>query len=420
MSLGGTIAVVRMFARAAGRLPAGHLWYLLRRMRNEKPHRFDGQVRINTFFPPHPSAAFERFLSAVIERRRVPFSTYLAVTGDCPFKCPHCSYGHRPAGGLSTGELLDVIEQVRSIGTCTLGLTGGEPLLRGDLEDLVAAAGGAGFSPRAGAWPGDSRGRSSMATILFTTGHGLSDRRARRLAEAKLTCLTVGIESDDASAHDAIRGASGSFEAAAQAVQVSKAAGIYTAISTVGTRERIASGELERMYDLARRWGVGEFRLLAPVATGSAAGCGSFMLSDDERRTLYDFHVLHNRRRGGPAVASFAYLESAEMFGCGAGYHHLFIDAAGEVCPCDLTPLSFGNVMREPLAEIWRRMGELFTAPRRGCLMGELAPRLASARGDGGPGALPLPREQSEQLCASCAVKGPLPECYRRLPAEKG
>ena len=166
MSLGGTIAVMRMFARAVGRLPAGHLWYLLRRMRNEKPHRFGGQARINTFFPPHPSAAFDRFLSAVIERRRVPFSTYLAVTGDCPFKCPHCSYGRRPKGGLETGELLDVIEQVRSIGTCTLGLTGGEPLLRDDLEDLVAAASGAGAPLPSGPGRGEREDRGAMATIL--------------------------------------------------------------------------------------------------------------------------------------------------------------------------------------------------------------------------------------------------------------
>ncbi len=395
-------------------MPAGHLWYLLRRMRNEKPHRFDGQVRINTFFPPHPSAAFDRFLSAVIERRRVPFSTYLAVTGDCPFKCPHCSYGRRPSGGLETSELLDVIEQVRAIGTCTLGLTGGEPLLRDDIEDLVAAASGASDT----SVPSPKRGSPGpMATILFTTGHGLTDERARRLAEAKLTCMTVGIESDDPDAHDAIRGAAGSFEQARQAVRASKEAGIYTAVSTVGTRERIASGELERMFDLAAKWGVGEFRLLAPVATGSAAGCESFGLSPSQQQALYDFHVAHNRRRPGPAVASFAYLESPDMFGCGAGYHHLFIDAAGEVCPCDLTPLSFGNVPDEPLAEIWRRMGEIFTAPRHNCLMREISPELASAADEAA--SLPLPRERSEQLCANCARRHPLPECYRRLLAGK-
>jgi MoaA/NifB/PqqE/SkfB family radical SAM enzyme len=385
-----------MFARAAGCLPASHLWYLLGRMRNEKPHRFGNQTRINTFFPPYPSAAFDRFLAGIIARRRLPFSTYLAVTGDCPYRCPHCSYGGRPKGGLTTRELLDIVGQACSLGACTLGFTGGEPLLRADLEELVAAA-----------------SSGSMATILFTTGHSLTPVRARRLAEAGLTCLTVGIESADRGAHDEVRQVRGSFEEARQAVRVSKEAGIYTALSTVGTREKIASGELERVYALACQWGVGELRLLAPVATGSAASRGSIMLSPRERRMLYDFHVDHNRRRGGPAVASFAYLESAEVFGCGAGYHHLFIDAAGEVCPCDLTPLSFGNVTREPLAGIWDRMGGLFARPRRSCLMGEIAGKLEAA--PGGARGLPLPRAQSEELCASCAAGQDLPEGYRRL-----
>ena len=49
-------------------------------------------------------------------------------------------------------------------------------------------------------------------------------------------------------------------------------AGIYTAISTIATHERLQSGELERMYQLGRSWGVSEFRILAPVATGGRSG----------------------------------------------------------------------------------------------------------------------------------------------------
>jgi len=391
MTLSARLRVMRMFARMIGRVPIGHLWYLWGKMQNEKPHRFRGQTRINTFFPPHPSRAFERFCASVIERARVPFSTYLAVTPHCPFHCSHCSYAGRSADEMSTREMLDVIEQIKGLGTCTVGLTGGEPMLRADLAELVAAA-----SPE-------------MASIVFTTGRGLDERRARELADAGVTCITVGIESADAAAHDAVRGAAGSFDEARAAVGACRAAGIYAAVSTVGTREKLAGGELDRMYDLACEWGVGEFRLLAPVATGALAGCAAAMLSDDEMKALADFHVMHNRSPGGPVVASFAYLESPELFGCGAGYHHLFIDAAGEVCPCDLTPLSFGSVRAEPLADIWSRMGEHFARPRCGCLMGQLA------QGIPADGPLPLPPEQSESICPRCSDADTLPGAYERL-----
>jgi MoaA/NifB/PqqE/SkfB family radical SAM enzyme len=388
----GLLSVLRMFARMVGRLPAGHLWYLLRRMRNEKPHRFAGRTRINTFFPPHPSPAFERFCQAVIARRRVPFSTYLAVTGRCPYHCGHCSYAGRGGEELPTQPMLDVVSQVKALGTCTLGFTGGEPMLRDDLPQLVAAAG------------------PEMATIVFTAGCTLDAARAKELSRAKLTCVTVGVESADPVAHDAVRGAAGSFDEARQAVAVCRDAGLYTAVSTMATREKLASGEMGRMYALAEGWGCGELRVLTPVATGGWASCAAEMLSPDERRALADFHVRCNRRRdGGPAVACFAYLESPDLFGCGAGYHHLFIDAAGEVCPCDLTPLSFGSVTREPLEAIWRRMGEHFPRPRCRCLMADLAGRIPAGA------ALPLPREQSERLCPPPDADEPLPEAYRRI-----
>jgi len=391
MTLSARLRVARMFARMIGHVPMGHLWYLWRRMRNEKPHRFKGQTRINTFFPPYPSQAFDRFCKAVIERARVPFSTYLAVTAQCPFHCAHCSYAGRGGEEMSTERMLDVIGQVKALGTCTLGFTGGEPMLRGDLVQLVSAA-----SPE-------------MATIVFTTGRGLTGRKASELARAGVTCVTVGIESADPATHDAVRGVEGSFDEARAAVMACRDAGVYAALSTVGTRERLAGGELDRMYALAYQWGVGEFRLLAPVATGALAGCAAAMLSDDEMQALADFHVTHNRRPGGPAVASFAYLESADMFGCGAGYHHLFIDAAGEVCPCDLTPLSFGSVRTELLADIWSRMAEHFSRPRCGCLMGQLA------QGISADGPLPLPPEQSESICPRCTDADALPGAYKRL-----
>ena len=398
MSLAVRFSVVRMFGRMVGRVPAGHLWLLLRRMRNERPHRFAGTTRINTFFPPYPSRAFDRFCEAVVRRRRVPFSTYLAVTGRCPYRCPHCSYAGRRDGEMTTRQMLDVIAQVKDLGTCTLGLTGGEPMLRDDLPELIAAAG------------------PQMASILFTSGHRLDAARAGALAAAKLTCVTIGIESADRDRHDEVRGVGGSFEEARAAAAACRDAGLYLAVSTVATRQRIASGELQQMYDLAAEWGAREFRILAPVATGGWLGCGRQMLSPEETRTLVDFHVRHNRRRGllraqprAPAVACFAYLESADLFGCGAGYHHLFIDATGEVCPCDLTPLSFGNVLREPLAGIWQRMGKWFGRPRCRCLMERLAGRIPA----GTP--LPVPPEQSQRLVGLCPPDEPLPEGYRRL-----
>ena len=131
------ISLAPVFLRCVGKVPLKHLVYMAKQMRNEYPHRHDGRIHVNAFFPPWPSGAYDRFLEAVFSRERVPFSTYFAVTDKCPYSCPHCSYGRHVGGELDTDKAIEVIKQIRSIGTVTIGFTGGEPLVREDIVKLV-------------------------------------------------------------------------------------------------------------------------------------------------------------------------------------------------------------------------------------------------------------------------------------------
>ena len=99
------------------------------------------------------------------------------------------------------------------------------------------------------------------------------------------------------------------------------------------------------------------------------------------------------------------------MFGCGAGFHHLFIDAIGNVCPCDLTPLSFGNVFEEPLEKIWLKMGQVFDLPRCGCLMKEICTKTSNLMDS----KLPLDSEKSFDLCQAVSRDDKLPKVYKNL-----
>jgi MoaA/NifB/PqqE/SkfB family radical SAM enzyme len=394
MKLHDWLKLSPVFLKCFGKLPASHLWYLAKQFKNEHPHHHNGMLYINTFFPPYPSKPFDRFLDTVIERKRVPYSTYFAVTDKCPFNCPHCSYGLHKKGSLDTEQALNVIGQIKSLGTVTVGFTGGEPLLRDDIIELVSFVG------------------DETATILFTTGHRLTKELANQLLNAGLDCIMIGIESDDWAEHDKVRGVAGSFDEAIKAIGLSLEAGLYTAISTVGIKEKIKNGQIQKLAQLAEDYGVHEFRVLEPIPTGSFYNQKGEVLSKDESIELADFHKQWNRKNRGPAISGFSYLESDEMFGCGAGFHHLFIDAIGNVCPCDLTPLSFGNMLDEPLEDIWLRMGEHFDLPRCGCLMKEVCSKMADLVDDQ---ELPLSTEKTLKLCETIDSKGQLPTVYKNL-----
>lgn len=399
MRIRTALQLVPVFVKSIRRLPLRHVWYLTRQLRYEQLRVHEDRIYVNTFLPPIPSPAFDRLLDAVIRKRRVPFSTYFAVTDRCPFQCPHCSYGRRASGEMTTAQALDVVEQIKGLGTTTLGFSGGEPLLREDLPDLIQSVG------------------PNTETILFTTGHRLDAGKASQLKQAGLNNLMVGLESDRPSEHDTVRVSPGSFDEGIEAIRLSLEAGLYTAISTVATHDKIASGTIEKMAALATDLKVHEFRILEPVPTGRALGEASAVLTAEERQGLTEFHKQWNRAKRGPAIASFSHLESRAMFGCGAGYHHLYIDANGEVCPCDLTPLSFGNVLNTPLADLWQQMGEVFTQPRCSCFAAETCCDLAE-KSPGCP--LPLPPEEAKDLCQSRPCEGPLPRVYDNLSGEKG
>ncbi|MGM0490453.1 MAG: radical SAM/SPASM domain-containing protein [Planctomycetota bacterium] len=388
------LTLTPLFFKCLGKLPTSHLLYLARQFRHEYPHRHDGKLYINAFFPPYPSKPFDRFLANTLQGKRVPYSVYFGVTDRCPFKCAHCSYGMHREGRLTTEQAIDVIGQIKSLSAATIGFTGGEPLMRDDLVELVRAVG------------------EDMSSVLFTTGHRLTEELARELKHAGLDTIMIGLESDDLSEHDGIRGVPGSFSEALSAVALSRDAGFHTAISTVATKQKIADGKIERMAELAARHGVHEFRILEPVPTGRFHHRKDQILSQAESKQLADFHKQWNRGNRRPAISAFSHLESDEMFGCGAAFHHLFIDALGNVCPCDLTPLSFGNVLEQPLEDIWSGLGELFPLPRRGCLMYDLCKRTDMFEG---ASQLPLSPQESASLCRTLPTPTSLPGIYSRL-----
>jgi MoaA/NifB/PqqE/SkfB family radical SAM enzyme len=372
------------------RVNLGFIWFTYKKYRNERPHWFNNKIIINSCFPPYPSKAFDRFADILLNQERKPFVVNFAITSNCPYSCPHCSYGKRKNEDLSTDEILKLINEIKDMGTAILGITGGEPMLRTDLEEIVTTA------------PPD------LTTVIFTTGYNLNKKRAEKLHKAGVGCITFGIESTDPKIQDKVRGKKGSLQNTINAIKLCKDAGIYTAIGTIGTRERLKNGELDRIYDLAKSLDVGEMRLIFPMSTGRWVGKTENILRNEEIKLLNEFQIKQNRKRSGPIVASIAYLESEDIMGCNAGYNYLFIDSSGEVCPCDLTPLSFGNIKDRPLNEIWKDMEKYFQRPRLNCLMGEISPRIKADF-------FPLPPNESKKLIPKLDENLPYPLVHKKL-----
>ncbi len=373
----------RFFAAVAGRPPISRMEpavaaFFRDYLAGEKAVRFGRRHVVNSHFPPYPSPAFDRlvegFASLGDAANRRLFSVTVAVTNRCSFRCRHCYNAGRDPHDLSLAAYRKLAARLADLGAVSVTLSGGEPLLRDDLEEIVAAF---------------ARGPS---VNLNTTGWGLTAARARRLRRAGLFGAGISLDSDREEEHDRQRGRRGAFRRALAALKAAGTGGLYPYVITVANRALL---ERERFFSLlafARRAGALEVHLLEPCAVGRLAGRRDLLLKPRDRRRIVAYQRAVADRDDLPILSTFTYLESGDNFGCGAGLTHLYVDGSGEVGPCNLVPLSFGNIRRDPLDDILQEMGRCFRRPRTSCIGQVLSPFIAGDR-------FPLPPEESRRLC---------------------
>lgn len=332
----------------------------LRLLRHEKIVEHGGKFIVSSFFPPIPTKAFFRVFENYINdtpfqdfancMRRAPTSVHIALTNKCMYSCKHCCNRFKGKNEMSTSEILDLISQLQDMGTALFGFTGGEPLLRKDLIEIIKAV--------------DDR----SVTILLTTGYGLDREKAKELKRARLFSTLISLDSSKEEVHDENRGYSGAYEIALKAIRNSLEARLYTMIATVATNENLGNGDMENLFKLGKELGVHEIRVGDMIPTGNLINLSpEDLLSQESREILKELHLKYNKKKDYPKISVFSYIESGEIFGCTAGVFHSYIDAEGNLYPCDFVPISFGNVRDKPIKELWQKMRETIRHPKRSC-----------------------------------------------------
>ena len=341
----------------------------------EKVVEFGDQLVLNTHFPPYPSSAFDQLLSHFDRVDESPLhSVTFAVTNRCPYSCWHCYNADRCQRDIPLDGMREVAAQLQEQGAIMVALSGGEPMLRDDLEEIAAA-----FDDH-------------TCLTLNTTGFGFTPKRAAALRKNGLFAVGVSLDSIDPEEHDRMRGHSGAFHIALDALQTAEVNGLYPYVVAVATREFLDPERFWKFIDFIGETPAREIHLLEPCPTGRLAGQEEIALDSRERQLILRYQLQVSQREDLPILSSFAHMESPDAFGCGAGLTHLYIDGSGEVSPCNLVPLSFGNVAQDPLEEILGRMRCSFCKPRTVCVGRVLAPHIPDEQ-------LPTPPAVSRRLC---------------------
>lgn len=312
--------------------------------------RWKGKRVTNSFAPPVGSRPQFRALKNLTKThllgRTSPVAMTFAVTYRCMCNCVHCSAAYHLRENnqeLSTEEAKKLIDDSQDIGITILAFTGGEPLIRADIFELISYV-----------------NQKKTMPIMFTNGLLLTDENIKRLVDAGLYSLFVSIDSPDPEEHDKWRGMPGLFDKAVEGMMKMKSQGVMVGISSYASRSGTEKGLYKKMHKFAQELGVHNLMLFDNVPTGRRLKDMSDTLTKEQRNEIMEFsaHIFSNNII--PPLSSQAWQNSLEAYlggiGCLAANLQYYVSAYGEVSPCDFAPLSFGNIREKPLKKIWRKM----------------------------------------------------------------
>ncbi len=279
-------------------------------------------------------------------------------TTRCNLHCRHCGSDCSVQSRQKDMPLedflgaLDTIPKSHRPKDFTVVLTGGEPLLRPDIEQVGKALRERGFL-----WSMVSNGWFYDASLH------------RRLMAAGLGALTISLDGLEAT-HDWMRGVPGSFRRTLGAIATFAPEPRLNADVVTCVHQRNLP-ELEQLYTLLEGMGVRQWRLFTIIPIGRAAQEPLMHLSDEQFVTLMEF-IAAKRRAGGRMNVTFScegYLGRYEekvrsgRFFCHAGINIASVLIDGSICACpniDRERFSQGNIYRDNFFEVWDRRFQPF------------------------------------------------------------
>ena len=294
------------------------------------------------------------------------------TTTRCNLACAHCrrlESDEAAIEDLSTAQAIDLIEQLAELGKeqsfmPVLVFSGGEPLCRQDLFELIGQAGSLGIIP-----------------ALATNGTLIDPAAAKTIRDSGIVRVAISLDGATAEVHDKMRQAEGAFQSALEGIRHLHEEKVPFQINVTLTKHN--AEQLEDIYELARSLGAVAVHIfmLVPVGCGQVLAETDMLSPQQYEQKLLEICRLESRGQIQLKVTCGPHYErvireqglyqgrmktghpggsvpgrsghSGSSRGCLAGLGVLFVGHQGDVFPCGYLPVRCGNVLEEKLSEIW-------------------------------------------------------------------
>lgn len=292
---------------------------------------------------------------------RAPMIIYWELTTACGLACQHCRATAMPdpaPGELTTEQAIALLDEITGFGEPLphIVMTGGDPLRRPDLFELIAAATERGIGV-------------SLAPAV--TGLLTRDLLAR-LVDAGVQAISLSLDGSSAEHHDGLRGVQGTFEQTLVALDWAAEVGLPVQVNTLVTATTAA--DLPAVFELLKTKTLQQWSLFFLISVGRGATLKEMAPGDAERlmrwlseigrgapfrvktteAMLYRRVAARAMERAGKTREEIEHSPVARGFGIRDGNGIVFVSHVGEITPSGFLPLTLGNVKQDSLVDVYR------------------------------------------------------------------
>jgi AdoMet-dependent heme synthase len=298
-----------------------------------------------------------------------PMLVIWEVTQACDLACVHCRASAQPDRNpkeLTTEQGFRLLDEIRRFGEPLLVFTGGDPLKRPDLFELIRHAVKIGLRTNV----------TPSATPLLTP-EAIDEFKA-----AGVSRMAISVDGHDAASHDDFRGIPGTFDCAMRALRHARDIGLDTQFQTTVTRRNMA--HLPEVAEIVKEVRSKMWSLFFLIVTGRALENDDLRAEEYEKvfEFMYELsktapfgikttEAMHYRRYVAQRIrAEHGATENENAkgvawrtAGVSDGKGFVFVSHQGEIYPSGFLPVSGGNVLNSPLTDVYRN-SELFRSLR--------------------------------------------------------
>lgn len=380
------------------------LLFFLSKMKHNKYVKIGNDIKMNLYVPAYPSKAFFFACEKMFEfDKKMPCITALvSVTSACKYSCSHCYQKHDHGKDADLAVLIQTAKKMQDMGIAFFNIEGGEPFLVYDrLLELCR----------------NIDHRSEI--VINTTGDGVSLQRLQELKSlGNVTALMFSLHSDTAEGLNAFTGTSKAWENMEKAIEMAHNVGLGVMFNSCLQHEAFTNGTFEKVMDVAKNHKAALIQLIKPKPAGGWLEKGAKSFSDKDveiLRNKVDAYNLEAKYRNYPFVYSQLLEEEVDMFGCTAGgTDRFYINAKGDLQPCEFLNISFGNIHTDDFDSIYSAMRKVFEHPGDCKLCEKHSEEILKIYKEENLKSLPLDKELSKRIYANWD-QGESPDFYKKI-----